>query len=82
MGRGDLQHQEDVGTSIPTPPRYTSNQYKHLWQSGRKRMHNQKEPVCIGFPMVIMVNAKGLAMSMRAVEAIDIIEEAGKRKKK
>ena len=41
-----------------------------------------KEPVCIGLPMVIMVNAKGLAMSMRAEEAIDIIEEAGKRKKK
>lgn len=41
-----------------------------------------KEPVCIGLPMVIMVNEKGLAMSMRAVEAIDIIEEAGKRKKK
>ena len=45
-------------------------------------MHNQKEPVCIGFPMVIMVNAKGLAMSIQALEAIDIIEEAGKRKKK
>ena len=82
MGRGDLQHQEDVGTSIPTPPRYTSNQYKHLWQSGRKRMHNQKEPVCIGFPMVIMVNAKGLAMSIQPLEAIDIIKEAEKRKKK
>ena len=41
-----------------------------------------KEPVCIGFPMVIMVNAKGLAMSMRAMEAIDIIEEAGKQNKK
>ena len=40
-----------------------------------------KEPVCIGLPMVIMVNAKGKAMSMRAVEAIEIIEEAGKRKK-
>jgi hypothetical protein len=32
--------------------------------------------------MVIMVNAKGLAMSIQALEAIDIIEEAGKRKKK
>ena len=41
-----------------------------------------KEPPCIGLPIVIMVNAKGLAMSMRAVEAIDIIEEAGKQKKK
>lgn len=41
-----------------------------------------KEPPCIGLPMVIMVNAKGKAMSMRAVEAIDIIEEAGKQKKK
>ena len=41
-----------------------------------------KEPVCIGLPMVIMVNAKGLAMSIQALEAIDIIEEAGKRKKK
>ena len=41
-----------------------------------------KEPVCIGFPMVIMVNAKGLAMSIQALEAIDIIKEAGKRKKK
>ena len=41
-----------------------------------------KEPVCIGLPMVIMVKEKGLAMSMRAVEAIDIIKEAGKRKKK
>ena len=40
-----------------------------------------KEPPCIGLPMVIMVNAKGKAMSMRAVEAIEIIEEAGKRKK-
>lgn len=29
MGRGDLQHQEDVDTSIPTPPSYTSNPYKH-----------------------------------------------------
>ena len=41
-----------------------------------------KEPVSIGLPMVIMVNAKGLAMSIQALEAIDIIEEAGKRKKK
>ena len=41
-----------------------------------------KEHVCIGLPMVIMVNAKGNAMSIRAVEAIDIIKEAGKRKKK
>ena len=41
-----------------------------------------KEPTCIGLPMVIMVNANGKAMSMRAVEAIEIIEEAGKRKKK
>lgn len=41
-----------------------------------------KEPVCIGLPMVIMVNTKGLAMSIQALEAIDIIEEAGKRKKK
>lgn len=41
-----------------------------------------KEPVCIGFPMVIMVNAKGLAMSIQALEAIYIIKEAGKRKKK
>lgn len=36
------------------------------------------ESSCIGLPMVIMVNAKGLAMSMRAVEAIDIIEGTGK----
>ena len=41
-----------------------------------------KEPPCIGLPMVIMVNAKGLAMSIQALEAIDIIKEAGKRKKK
>ncbi|MCI7424702.1 MAG: hypothetical protein MSS89_05685, partial [Prevotella sp.] len=41
-----------------------------------------KEPPCIGLPMVIMVNAKGNAISIRAVEAIDIIKEAGKRKKK
>ena len=41
-----------------------------------------KEPVYIGLPMVIMVNAKGLAMSIQALEAIDIIKEAGKRKKK
>ena len=41
-----------------------------------------KEPVCIGLPMVIMVNAKGLAMSIQALEAIDIIKEARKRKKK
>ena len=41
-----------------------------------------KEPPCIGLPMVIMVNAKGLAMSIQSLEAIDIIKEAGKRKKK
>ena len=41
-----------------------------------------KEPPCIGLPMVIMVNAKGLAMSIQALEAIYIIKEAGKRKKK
>ena len=28
------------------------------------------EPPCIGLPMIIMVNEKGLAMSMRIVEAM------------
>ncbi len=36
------------------------------------------EPPCIGLPMIIMVNEKGLAMSMRTVEAMILLKELGK----